>query len=247
MPEMLRRSVVLALMATCLIAVPSQASKRRAVRHPRPAIELTVTVSGVVTDNVTGAPVINARVTIDRKFDTTDSTGRYELRNVTTPSPANVVVERSGYTTKTVAVTSGGTQTLNIGVDPTPTVRVRKIDNTVIDIDNESVLFGYPVPFSGYREDESEDFCKQDGSTVSIHRSQLRKINGPAVPVNFSPCCTTGETVRINAELKTGEVTNLYFVDACNGFPNIDVKGRNHVTGATLYIPFAEIAEITFP
>lgn len=247
MPEMLRRSVVLALMATCLIAVPSHATKRRAVKHPSPAIVGVLTVSGIITDNVTGAPVINARVSIGHDSDTTDNTGKYELKEVTAGLPSNLTVERTGYVTKTISISSGGVQTLNIRVDPTPTVRLRMIDNTVIDLDSESILFGYPVPFSGYREDESEDFCKPDGSTVSIHRSQFRRISGPAAEVNFPACCTTGRTVRINAELKTGEVTNLYFVDACNGFPDIDVKGRNHVTGRTIYTPFKNIAEITFP
>lgn len=243
--DKLRRTLAVALTAACFIAVPSHAAKRRSVRHPAAA---SLSIGGVVTDSVTGAPVVNAKVSYDsRHDDTTDASGVYEIKNLPLfTTPINITVERSGYTKKTVQA-APGTRTLNITVVPTPTVRVRKTDNTVLELDQESILFGYPVPFSGYREDESEDFCRPDGQQIVVHRSEIRKITGPSAPATHAPCCGSVETLKVNVEFKTGQVTDLYFVDACNGFPNIDLKGRNHVTGATTFVPFSQIAEVTFP
>jgi hypothetical protein len=240
----LRRIVVAAFVAACFAAVPVHAAKRRSVRSPSSGDSLTATLTGVVTD----APVIYARVSVGNRFDSTDESGKYELRNVTVfATTMPVVAERTGYVAKTTTLTTGGAQTVNFVLTPTPTVQVRKVDGTTFSVDQESILFGYPVVFSGYREDESEDFCKPDGTQIVVHRSEIKQITGPAVPATSAACCPGVQTVRVNVELKTGEKTDMYFVDACNGFPNIDFKGRNHVTGKTEYTPFNQISSIVFP
>lgn len=244
----LRRTVAAALVATCLASLPVYASKRRSVRSPSSGDSLTATLTGTVTDATTGAPVINARVSVGNRFDNTDDAGKYELRNVTVFSTTlPVTAERTGYLAKTTTLTTGGAQTVNFTLTPTPTVQVRKTDGTTFAVDLESILFGYPVVFSGYREDESEDFCKPDGTQIVVHRSEIKQITGPAVPATSAACCPGVQTVRVNVELKTGEKTDMYFVDACNGFPNIDLKARNHVTGKTEYTPFNQISSIIFP
>ncbi|HEX2061503.1 MAG TPA: carboxypeptidase regulatory-like domain-containing protein [Thermoanaerobaculia bacterium] len=248
-PDKLRRLLCLALAATFFIALPSFAQRRRAVNHPSAGGLITAAeVSGTVVDNVTGAPVIAVKVEGGGDSDLTDKDGRFTLKNLESfGGVLNIDASRSGYVTKRTPLTTGGTHTLNIRLDPTPTVRVRRIDNSTFDLDFESILFGYPVAFSGYRSAEFEEFCRPDGTTVTIDRSQIKRITGPLAELTYAPCCPNAPTAKVNVELKTGEKMDMYFVDACNGFPNIDLIGREHVNAKFQYIPFKQIAEVIFP
>jgi hypothetical protein len=245
-PNYLRRFFCVALIATCIAAVPSEARKRRSVRKTPVQGQFTADVTGTVLDNVTGQPIVSARVHAGRVSKTTDAAGKFELKGITAAGTLEIEVSRSGYTTKTVGVTSGGAHDLTVRVDPLPTVTVRRLDGSIVNLDYDSVRFGYPIPFSGYREAEFEDFCKPDGTAVEIDRSQIRRFNGPATAANFAPCCAT-ETLKINITLKTGETMDVYFVDACNGFPNIDVFGIDHATAKAEYIAFTALSEVVFP
>jgi hypothetical protein len=248
-PDKLRRFLTFALVATFL-AVPSfAAGKRRAAAHPAAGGQLVAeSISGTVLDNGTGQPIVSVKVKAGRDSDTTDAAGKFELKNVVGYNGfINVEITRSGYTSKTVKLTTGGKQTLSIRLDPTPTVHVRKTDGTVYDIDLDSVEFGYVVPFSGYRSETFEDFCKADGTSLTVDRAQLRRVTGPAVTASGSACCPTTDSLRVNIELKTGEKLDVFFVDACNGYPNIDFIGRDHSTAKFQYIAFRDVAEITFP
>jgi hypothetical protein len=246
--DKLRRTVTFLSLAFVL-AVPSfAATKRRAANHPAAGGQLTADITGTVLDNGTGQPISSVRVKVGRESDTTDAAGKFDLKTVTGFNGSiNVEVTRSGYTSKTVRLTTGGKQDLTIRLDPTPTVRVRKVDGTTYDIDFDSAEFGYAVTFSGYRSDTFEDFCKADGTSIAVDRTQLRRITGPAVTATGSACCPNTAAVKVNIELKTGEKTDVVFLDACNGYPNIDFLGRDHTTGKFQYIPFHDIAEITFP
>lgn len=248
-PDKLRRSLCLALAATFVIAVPSFAQRRRAVNHPSAGGLITaVEVSGTVVDNVTGAPVLAVKVEGGGDSDLTDKDGKFTLKNLESYGGViNIDASRSGYSLKRIPLTTGGTHSLTIRLDPTPTVRVRRIDNSTLDLDFESILFGYPIAFSGYRSAEFEEFCKPDGTAVTVDRSQIKRIIGPLVELNHAPCCPESATAKVNVELKTGETMDLYFVDACHGFPNIDLIGREHVNAKFQYIPFKQIAEVIFP
>jgi hypothetical protein len=244
----LRGLLCVALVATCIAAVPSEAAgKRRSVRKTPVQGQFTADVSGTILDNVTGQPVVSARVHAGRVSKTTDAAGKFELKGVEAAGSLIIEVSRSGYTTKTQTLSTGGVHNLTIRVDPLPTVTVRKIDGTVLNLDYDSVRFGYPIPFSGYRDAEFEDFCKADGTAIVIDRSELRRMNGPATTVKHAPCCGDVDTLKVNVTLKTGESMDVYFVDACNGFPNIDVFGIDHVTAKAQYIAFTQLAEIVFP
>jgi hypothetical protein len=246
-----RRLFSVALIATVvLVALPSQAAgRRRAAAHPTAANKLTAAkISGTVVDDVTGQPIVLLRVRIGDRSDVTDNAGKFEVRNVTS-FQGTIVVEasRSGYTPKTVNLTTGGEQVLNLRLQPLPTVRVRKSDNTTLDLDSDSIEFGYPVVFSGYLSNSFDEFCKPNGTAITVSREDIRKINGPATKTQQAACCGTHEVEKINVELKTGEVTDLYFVDTCNGIPSIDLIGRNHSTGRLEYTPFTAITEVVFP
>ncbi|HEV7766065.1 MAG TPA: hypothetical protein VGQ76_13760 [Thermoanaerobaculia bacterium] len=250
-PDFARRVVVTAaLVATVFVVLPSEASgRRRAVAPPTAGGQLTAPeINGTVLDDVTNSPVVGLRVRAGNRTDTTDSAGAFKIKNITSYHGV-IVIEtlRSGYAPKTQNLTTGGTQTVNIRVQPLPTVRVRKVNNTSFDLDFDSLEFGYPVVFSGYNAATYDEFCKPSGTKVTIDRADIRKITGPATMVGQASCCSERNVLKVNAELKTGETTDLFFMDTCSGIPSIDLIGRNHVTGKIEYTPFTQVAEITFP
>jgi hypothetical protein len=245
------RLLAAALVATVVFAVPATqaAGRRRAVSNPTATNKVTATkINGTVVDDVTGLPAAGIVVKVGDRSDITDTAGKYEVKNVTSYQGAiNVEASRSGYTTKTVRLTTGGEQVVNLRLQPLPTVHVVKANATTIELDFDTIEFGYPVVFSGYNSAISEDFCKPNGTAVTIDRSQIKRIVGPATKTQQGACCGTKEVEKIHVELKSGEVTDLFFVDSCNGVPSIDFIGANHTSGRVEYTPFTAITEIVFP
>jgi hypothetical protein len=249
-PDFARRFATAALVATVFIVLPTEAQgRRRAVAPPAAGGQLTAPeINGTVLDDVTSQPVVGIRVRAGNRTDTTDSAGKFKIKNITSYHGVIVVeTQRSGYTPTTQNLTTGGTQTLTLRVKPLPTVRVRRTNNATFDLDQDSLEFGYPVVFSGYNSATYDEFCKPSGSKVTISREEIRRITGPATMVGQASCCSERNVLKVNAELKTGETTDLYFMDTCSGIPSIDLIGRNHLTGKIEYTPFTAIAEITFP
>lgn len=245
-----RRLFSAALAATVLFVIPAEAAgRRRAVTHPTAGTLLTAEeITGTITDDVTSQPVAAVKVKIGNRTDTTDAAGKFKVKNVASYNGRIVVeAERSGYTPKTLNLTTGGNQVVNLSVHPLPTVHVRKTGGATFEADFESSEFGYPVVFSGYNSATNEQFCKPNGTAVTIDRSELRRITGPATMVHQAACCTGHDVLKVNAELKTGEITDLYFADTCSGIPSIDFIARDHLTGKIVYTPFSDVAEIVFP
>jgi hypothetical protein len=250
-PSHVRRMFTAALLVA-VFAVPSHAEaagRRRAVAPPTAGHQLTAAeITGTVLDEVTGQPVVAAKVQIANRKTTTDTHGAFKVKNVVSYHGVIVVeASRSGYKTNITNLNQGGDRALTLRVQPLPTVRVRRTNNTTVDIDFESLEFGFPSTFSGYQSAPSDDFCKPDGTKVTIDRSEIRRITGPAVRVQQAPCCSTRDVLRINAELKSGETTPLFFTDSCTPITSLDLIGRNHVTGAFEFTAFTDIAEIVFP
>lgn len=240
------RFTVSAVLVVLFLLVPDAlAGKRRAVTAPSPGPLINAAVSGTVTDAVTGAPVVNASVSGGRRGDTTDEQGKYEIKAAEGYGQILLEVERSGYLIFRTKLSGAGPHVVNVQLQPTPTVRVRKTDNTTIELDFENIRFGYPVPFSGYRASESESFCFASG-TRDVHKSEIRKITGPGTS-GASSCCTQRQAMKVTLELKTGQVSEAWFVDSCETEYAQELIGTNHVTGAPTDIPFSEIAEIVFP
>lgn len=246
-----RSTLSLILVLACITAIPAEAAgKRRAVAHPGPSgPQISVVVSGIVLDNVTGAPVNGARVRLGNRSALTTTDGKFFSLSANGFAPLSVEASRTGYKTKAQEITTSGTLDLTIRLEPMPTVRIRKTDNTILDVDADSIEFGYPVVFSGYNKAEHEEFCKAGGAQVTIDRSQMRRIVGPAVARTDSPCCADKEVLRVNLELTTGEKADFWFKDSCDAAvgTHIDVIARVHTTGLLEYTPFTEIAEVVFP
>ena len=246
------RSILsLILVLACVAGIPAEAAgKRRAVQHPGPSgPQISVVVSGIVLDSVTGAPVNGARVRLGSRSALTTTDGKFFSLSTNGFAPLSVEATRTGYKPKTEQLTTTGTHELTIRMEPLPTVRIRKTDNTTFDVDADSIEFGYPVVFSGYNKAEYEEFCKAGGAQVTIDRTQIRKIVGPAVVRTDSPCCDGKEVLRVNLELTTGEKGDFWFKDSCDAAvgPHIDVIAKVHTTGLLEYIRFTDIAEVTFP
>jgi hypothetical protein len=234
--------VAIALFAA---AVPSFAQKRRAVQHPGPpGPAAPVTVTGTVVDAVTGQPIFAANVRILNRSDNTDRTGKFRVINQIYGS-STITVGRTGYVTATQPITPG-THDVTFRLEPTPTIKLRLTNGTQYDIDFESAEFGYVPPFGSYNKSDKDDFCKPNGQQVTINRTEIARIIGPAVSETNSACCPDQPLQKINVVLKSGETTPLYFVDSCLGY-SIDFIGRDHVKGDVVYTKFINVAEIVFP
>ena len=249
-PVFFRRSLSFLFILCFFVALSAQAGKRRAVGHPSPAGEkLTLgTVSGVVLDDSTGLPINAVRVAIGTKEDVTAADGKFSAKNVTGYGAITVAATRSGYVTKSASITTSGDHQITLRMTPTPTVRVRKTDGTTLNVDFESLEFGYAVPFSGYRKYPYDEFCK-NGVSVQIDRAEMKQINGPATIVASGvPCCPGTNVLKVGLELKNGEKFDGFFVDSCEaGVTRIDLIARDHTQGQFVYLPFSELSEVVFP
>jgi len=247
-PVKLRRNLAAALTAALCLAVPAQAAKRRAASTRSPGAQFTIEkISGQVIDNATGQPVPFAAVSAGNRNDTTDAQGNFELKNVRGNGYLIFEVDRTGYQPYSAQFKQGDATTLTIRVVPTKTVAIRKTSGDVVTVDMESLKFGYPVPFSGYREAESDDFCSTDGNKYYIHRSAMVKLTGPATLVPGGACCDAGNAYKMNLKLKNGQTMDVIFTDTCEERYKVDVGARVHTTGEFVHIPITDIAEITFP
>lgn len=243
----LHRLLSLSILISILLALPAAAGKRRSVKSAGPTLpQITATITGTVVDAGTGAPVISAEVRGGSKSSITAADGKFRLKDVSGPGGILVTVERSGYTTKSVTVTSGGDQQVTIQMSATPTVRVRKTDNTTYDLDFESLQLGYVVTFGGYSAAAFDEFCRPDGSQVTINRTEMKKITGPATKVTQASCCDAQELLKVNIQLRNGTTSDFVFHDSCFGY-RIDLIGREHVNANFQYIPFSDVAEVVFP
>lgn len=246
----LRRLPALALLAALFAATASEAAtfKRRAVAHrPLPG-QFTKDVSGTVLDAVTGRPVIAMTVTIGTRSVATNANGQFEIAKAAGAGTMVVEFSRSGYVFHTVSLTAASNGALgNVHIAPTKTATVRRTNGTTLELDMESLKFGYAVPFTGYLADEFDEFCKTTDTTKNtINRSQMAKLTGPAQTVPAGNCCT-GNADRMTLTLKSGEVMEVLFLDTCQERYTVDIIGRDHVTGQFVYLPVREIAEVVFP
>lgn len=247
-PTMFRRSLIAVLFAATLFTVSSEAQKRRGITPRSPGVPFTrEVISGQILDNVTNQPVIGATVTGGNRVDVTNAEGRFDLKNVTGQGSITFIVERSGYVPYNSQYKATDPSTVNIRLTPTKTVTIRQTNGTVHEVDMESLLFGYPVPFSGYRESESEDLCTVDGTKLHINRAQMAKLMGPAVFVAGGACCTQGNAAKMTVQLKSGQTMDVLFTDTCEERYKVDVGARQHVSGQFVHIAITDIAEIVFP
>ena len=134
--------------------------------HPVKPLAL-VTISGVVRDSVTGAPIAVAVVHSGSAFydrnNGTKADGAYTL---TVPSgrPVLITAEQFSYEpqTKTPIATAG--MTLDFSLTPRATATVKLTNGVTHVLGLSSSSFAYAIPFSGYARFDNANFCKTDGS-----------------------------------------------------------------------------------
>jgi hypothetical protein len=244
------RIALLAALALLAVTPAVSAQKRRAVHTPTPVgAAFTANVKGTVVDAVTGAPIAFASVSIGNSRTVASTDGNFQMSNVTGfGSSAVVSASRSGYNTQTLPVPGPGTHTLSFRLQGRPTVTVRNTNGTISQIDDDSVKFGYVVVFGGQIASEEEDFCTLEGTAMRIGASQIKRITGPATLVTNAACCSRAgsQSQQVHVELRNGQTHDLIFKDSCDGYL-IDLIGKEHVSGTTLFVKFSDVAEVIFP
>lgn len=248
----LSRLLAIALVLVCVPAFA--ATRRRAVGQPssQPPSQL-VTVSGIVTDSVSGAPVIEALVSGGDKRVNSDTTGRYSISVVPGVEVA-ITATRFGYSTVSQTVKAFGPQTINFTLAPKPFVTVKLTPAAAAaangvgtyQLDLETSEFAYLITFAGYAQYDNANFCKPDGTNWQPQKTEFARILGPGVSSTNPTCCTLGPVLSLNVEMKDGTKTPVYFVDSCYG-NEVDFLGRDLNTRRYAFFRFTDIAEIDFP
>jgi hypothetical protein len=224
-----------------------EAGRRRSASVQPAGVPISGDVKGVVLDATTGSPVAEARVEIGSRRDNTDSEGKFTITAASGHDEYILLITRTGYATQMMRVAPESAASVSIVLTPGPTVSVRTTGGAIIDLDADSITFGFTVGFGSIQQAPYDQFCKPDGTSVTIDRLQIRKIVGPATLVSHAPCCTARDVLKVRLELKDGSAGDYYFADACDGYPNIHLFGRHHLTGEQAFIKFSEIAEAVFP
>lgn len=253
----LRNLLISALLV--LSALPLWAEqKKRGVQKPPPSSAVPVspppaaeaTIVGTVVDAVSNGPVINAEIfaTSIRGYARTGGDGVFKMK-VPVGGTVTLTISRFGYETQTatVVVASAGSLSQRFSMTSKPTVMIRTVSGTVYQIANETVEFGYIVPFGGFVKDRKVSMCKSDGTPFTPETSEMKRVRGPAVTVPNSPCCSTGGSASgVTLELRTGESSQAFFVDSCFGYA-MEVIALDQVKASLVDIKLTEVAEIVFP
>lgn len=236
----------LAIVIAVLLTLPSFAQKRRSVGTPEvDADPITIVCKGTVTDAATGLPIAFAEITTDRGIHgATPRSGKFSFKVVTKLGSVSVTAGRTGYQSSTIKVTAAGTNELNFRLESRPTATLKKSDGTTVALDDDSVKFGYIVPFINYQTMTGSDFCMTDGTRSKIPIAQMARITGLGMSVPSSCCQRSGQ--RVLLELRDTTLQDATFIDSCYGY-SVDLIGREHATGDVLYVPFGDVAEIVFP
>lgn len=233
-------------MASSAEAQASRSSKRkRPVRtSPIVAAQLSVTV----TDAVTGAPLVNVQVAIDRTGVAAVTTNAQGVATFTglTSGGVTVTARRGAYemATRTVSLV-GGTNQVNVGLTPHPVAKLTKTDGTVFEVDAAAMEFGFTVPFTGYTKSAKLDVCR-DGQAVMYTKDQIKSINGPAIQAAAGACCSFPTAQQISITLDSGETFNAILRDSCTGY-KVDVLTYRRDTGAEVFLPLTSVRTIELP
>lgn len=236
--------------AAMLIAALPLAAQTTRHRAAAPVTGDTVTLTGVISDASTGQPLQGAQVSAEvRKSAPTDKFGAYRIE-ISRGRNTAVTAEHFAYNSSTITVFGQGGATANFALTPKPTVTVKLVtpqnDKDTFVLDLETSQFAYLIPFSGYVRSDVGNFCKDDGTSITPDKHDIRRVIGPAVAVDFSPCCKLGPIMKAQLEMKTGEKFNVYFNDSCFG-NEVDFLGREKSSGSYQYFKFTDISEVVFP
>src|SRR5262249_21394639 len=234
----LRLRALCAIFLTFVAAAPLlAAAKKRAVA--RPAGE-KITVTGLVVDANTGAPLKGALVTSGAFSAISDDNGNYTL---SASSGADISASRVGYVTLKKSVSGNE---VNFTLAQTPSVTLKLTNGGTVVLDYDTTEFGYSEVFT-YIHGPGLSLCKSAADpTWDPLKGEFKKIVGPAHPVTNAGCCDRGPVNAIDITLKTGETLTAYLKDNCFGYEN-DVLGVERSSAQLKYFHLKDVAEIDFP
>ena len=251
--RLIRRSAVAAA-AIFITLVPLAAQSSGHRRASVPPTGVTVTLTGIISDATNGQPLANGQVTAGGRFSAfTTSDGKYTIQ---IPKNINTAVTASqfAFNSSTVPVFGREGATANFSLTPKPVVTVKltapqgpsgqQKDTFILDVD--TAQFAYLIPFSGYVRSDNGNFCKDDGTSITPSKKDIKRVVGPATSVNVGACCTLGPMMKAQLEMKSGETLTVYFNDSCYG-NEVDFLGREKSSGVYQYFRFTDIAEVDFP
>ncbi len=232
-----------------LLPLGAQTVRRHAAAPPS---GITVTLTGIISDATNGQPLANAQVSTAGGPPSafTGPDGKYTLK---IPKNINTAVTASqfAFNSSTVPVFGREGATANFSLTPKPVVTVKltapdanKKDTYILDIDSSQ--FAYLIPFSGYARSDNGNFCKDDGTSITPNKKDIKRVIGPATSATVGACCTLGPVMKATLEMKSGETLTVYFNDSCFG-NEVDFLGREKSSGVYQYFRFTDIAEVDFP
>ena len=229
------------------LTLSAQTARHRASVAPK--LGPTITLTGIVTDASNGQPLAFAQVTAEGQHsNVTEASGAYKI-DIPSGNNISVTAEQFAYNPQTLLVNAQPGATLNFALTPKPVVTVKLKapqngkDTYFLDID--TAKFAYLIPFSGYVSGDLGNFCKDDGTTITPDKHDIKRVIGPATQVNNSNCCKF-PIMKAQLEMKTGDKFNVYFNDSCLG-NDVDFLGREKSTGQFQYFKFTDISEVDFP
>lgn len=229
----------MAILLVLLLSLPLFAVEKRLSGGTSPTI-----VQGTVIDAATGMPIPFASITAGKRHAFASRFGMFSLSVGPAIGDVAVTVGRTGYQSSTVTISGGGTHEVNFRLRGRPAAVLQKIDGTSVALDDDSVVFGYAVPFMNYQTATGNVFCVTDGTHATIPMAQVARITalGTSVP---SSCCPR-PAQRVLLELRDGTIHDATFIDSCYGY-SVDLIARDRATGDTVYVPFGQVSEIVFP
>lgn len=240
----LSRRLCFSLILAGALALPAAAQHHRAAKSGSTGGMIEVT--GVITDQATGQPILGATVSGEgQKSTPTDATGHYGLW-LTRGHVVALTADHFAYNSATQSVTVTDRVTLNFALTGKPAVTVKLVNGETHILDYATSQFAYVITFSGYVRGDAANICKNDGTTATPDKSTVSKVIGPGVSVNQPACCTIGPLVQVNFQMKDGTSFPANFIDSCYGY-NVDFLGRERSTGNFLYFHWTDIAEVDFP
>ncbi|HXI12190.1 MAG TPA: carboxypeptidase regulatory-like domain-containing protein [Thermoanaerobaculia bacterium] len=230
-----------AIFAAETIAPAAQGNRRRVARAGRVEV---ASLSGIVTDAVTGAPVSGAVVTLQGKSATTSADGRYSLSSLSSGTET-LVVERFGFViVSRVIALAAGSNSADVALAASATVAVTTTNGVTTRLVLDTVQFSYALGLVSPRNTPNVTVCGTGTGpqSVTLEKSDIALISGPSV--TSSSCCPNGQ--QVNFKLKNGQQFDGTFVDSCAGYVE-DLLGRKASDGTNIYIPFKTIRSVQFP
>lgn len=163
------------------------------------SVPTTGSISGQVTDSVTGNGIPNATVVWNGNSTTTNGNGNYTLSNLA-PGTANLVVSATNYTSKTVnsvTVTTGNTTTVNVSLQPKPgTVNVTVTGSSNTPITNATVTLDGASPSSTSSNVYTFNNVTEGSHNLSVSAPGYQTSQQS---IDVGPGATVNKTVALSA------------------------------------------------